>query len=159
MKNIRTAIFWIIVVIGGVFFLSHSNGISSHSSSSSSPEYYDGDNGYDDEEETLDYDEALSSYWDDIKSYVNGSETIEACSDESGNCYDLDADIEDGCIDEIHFDNGGYLDFSYACLDENGEAADTDDEGRGWTFTLDTDSSIVTDAVDEWASDNGYTIE
>src|SRR3989338_968368 len=63
-------------------------------------------------EKTLSRDEAIESYWDEIKDYIDGTETIDACSSDSGNCYDLDADISNGQVEEIYFPNGGYLYFS-----------------------------------------------
>lgn len=102
--------------------------------------------------------DAISENWDEIKEYLSGTETIEACSEESGNCYDLDADIDDGSIDEIYFPNGGYLYFG-ADIDSDGEASDIDQNGEGWDFTLDMDSSVVDDAVSDWASDNNREIE
>jgi len=109
-------------------------------------------------EKTLSRDEAIESYWDEIKDYIDGTETIDACSSNSGNCYDLDADISNGQIEEIYFSNGGYLYFS-ADIDESGNASDFDQNGDGWDFTIDMDSSIIEEAISDWASDNGYTIE
>ncbi len=45
------------------------------------------------EQRVLTRDEAIEGYWDEIKDYLDGTETIDACSEESGNCYSLDADI------------------------------------------------------------------
>lgn len=100
-------------------------------------------------------DEAIQENWDSIKEYLSGTETIEACCD-SG-CYSLDADISNGEISQIYFPNEGYLYFS-ADIEESGDASDTDDEGRNWDFTLDMGSSIVEDAVQEWANNNDYEI-
>jgi hypothetical protein len=107
---------------------------------------------------TIERDEALDEYWVEIKDYLNGTETVEACSQESGNCYDLDADISHGEIETLFFSEGGHLNFS-ADLDRYGEADDTDDDGGSWDFTLDMDSGIVDDAIEEWAADNDWTIE
>lgn len=109
-------------------------------------------------EKTLSRDEAIESYWDEIKDYVDGTETINACSSDSGNCYDLDADISNGQVEEIYFPNGGYLYFS-ANIDEGGNASDYDQNGNGWDFSIDMNSSMIDDAVSDWASDNGYTLE
>jgi hypothetical protein len=108
-------------------------------------------------EKTIDRDEAISDYWYEIKDYVDGTETINACSSESGNCYDLDADISGGVIDELYFDNGGYLYFS-ADIEDDGSASDYDQNGDSWDFYVDMDSSIIEDAIYDWASDNDYTI-
>jgi len=103
-------------------------------------------------------DEAIDLYWDEIKEYVNGTETIEACSAQSGNCYDLDADISSGAVDQIYFDNGGYLYFG-ADIDSNGYASEYSYNGDVWDFYLDMGSSIVEDGIYDWASDNGYELE
>lgn len=110
------------------------------------------------ESRVIDRDDAVYEYWDEIKDYVNGTEVIDACSYESGNCYSLDADISDGQIELIYFPNGGYLYFS-ADIDEDGNASDIDQNGNGWDFTLDMDLPLIDDAVYDWASDNGYAIE
>jgi hypothetical protein len=135
--------------------------LGDHTTSSSvlPANYYSGDD-YDDSssESVFTESEAIESYWDDIKEYVNGTETVEACYQGNGNCYDLEADISDGTITTLYFNNGGNLDFS-ADIDESGEASDTDDRGNDWEFTIDMDSSLISDAVDDWASNNDYTIE
>lgn len=107
---------------------------------------------------TLSRDDAVSEHWNEIKEYLNGSETVEACSSSSGDCYDLEADISSGEIDEIYFSDAGYLYFS-ADIDEDGNASDVDQNGDSWDFALDMNSSIVDDAIDEWASSNGYLID
>lgn len=110
------------------------------------------------DENTISRDDAISSNWDEIKGYVNGTETVNACSDESGNCYDLDADISDGSITQIHFPNGGSLDFS-AEIDNAGDASGTDVNGNGWSFAVDMNSSLVDEAVDEWAKNNSHSVQ
>lgn len=112
----------------------------------------------DNEQKVITYDEAISEHWDEIKDYIDGTETIEACSEESGNCYYVDADISNGIIERIYFSNGGYLDF-FAEIDEDGSAWDFDKNGNSWDFTIDINSSIIEDAVHKWAEDNGYEIE
>ncbi len=101
-------------------------------------------------------EDAISENWDSIKEYLNGTEIIEACCE--GGCYSLDADISNGEVSEIYFPNEGYLYFS-ADIDEKGNASDTDNEGRNWDFTLDMNSSIVEDAVQEWANNNDYELD
>ena len=115
-------------------------------------------NFYSDEKENniVLYSEAIENYWDEIKEYIDGYETIEACS--NSGCYDLEAYILDGRVEKIYFPNGGYLYFFNAEIDSNGEASDMDQNGNWWDFSLDMDSSIVQDAVSEWANDNGYTL-
>lgn len=132
---------------------------SSNLPSSNSRDYgYDKQNSISPQSRILSRSDAITGHWDDIREYLNGSETIEACSSESGNCYDLDADISDGSIEQINFPSGGYLNFS-AEFDESGSASDVDNDGNNWDFTLDMDSYIVDEAVDDWASSNDYQIE
>lgn len=109
-------------------------------------------------DEPITRQEAIDEHWDDIKDDLSGSATIDACSDESGSCYSLDADIDDGSITTVHFNNGGYLNVN-ADIDSSGDASDTDQDGHSWTFTLDMDSSIVDDAIKEWADRQGYSVE
>lgn len=120
--------------------------------------YGDSEEPYYDEVDTIDRYDAINDYWDEIREYVNGTETIVACSWDSGSCYDLDADISDGYIETVYFAEGGYLSV-YAEIDSDGEASDFAQDGREWSFTLDMDSSIVEDAVYDWASDNDYELE
>jgi hypothetical protein len=163
MKNFFKFIFWTFIIIGGIYWISVSHSASSSSepsniSSSYSDTYENADEYTDNETPTITYDEALSEYWDDIKSYANGTEEIEACYYGNGNCYSLEADISDGDIETLYFDNGGYISV-IGGLDSSGEADAMDDEGNDWTFTLDMTSTTIEYAVDEWASDNGYEIE
>jgi hypothetical protein len=67
------------------------------------------------------------------------SASINACSEGSGNCYALAADInhhfddqgnEAVTVERIHFENGGYLDFGGAPIPGGG----TDSKGNNWTF-------------------------
>jgi len=146
-----------ILVIGTIaafFIFSGDNNESDHLNGRY-PGFIQQENG---EQKILGRDEAINDYWDEIKDYVDGTETIDACSLESGNCYSLDADISSGIIEEIYFSNGGYLYFS-ADINESGNASDIDQDGNNWDFTIDMDSSIIDDAIDEWAYDNDYIIE
>lgn len=99
--------------------------------------------------------EALDEYWDDIKEFIPITETLEACSDTSGNCYTLDADINNGNIETLYFDNGGYLNFA-ADIDSDGHASDIDDEGNVWEFQL--DESTIDSAIDDWANYYSYYV-
>lgn len=146
---------WVALIVIGIIIWFIFSKTSSHQSTSNNyfqfnEEYY--------EENILSRDEAIENYWDEIKDYVDGTETIIACSDESGNCYDLDADISSGYISTLYFPNGGNLDF-YEEIDEDGQAWGTDEDGNGWEFTLDMDSYLVDNAIDDWSSDNGFIIE
>jgi hypothetical protein len=143
----------IVVVIYCIFKLFSSSSSNSNNYSGSSSTSYDEDQ----EENTISKDDAISDHWDEIKSYLSGTTEVEACYDYS-NCYSLEAEISDGSIEKINFNNGGYLYFN-AEIDSNGEASDYDDESRSWTFTLDMSSSIVDDAINEWADSDRYIVE
>lgn len=75
------------------------------------------------------------------KEKPDGTYTVEACSQNSGNCYDLDADISDGVVETIYFPNGGHLDMDGAELDEDfsasGESYTNSDgyNGDSWDIT------------------------
>lgn len=138
-----------------------SNASSSESNSSSAADSGPSSGGSQDDTnagQTISRDDAISDHWDDIKEYVTGSETVDACSSESGSCYTLDADIDKGEITEIHFNNGGHLSFS-AEINDSGSASDSDENGNSWDFTLDMNSSIVDNAIDDWAKAKEYDVQ
>jgi hypothetical protein len=139
----------LLLAIGSTLFHHSEQEEKSNYSSSESGYYFQNRN-----HRTIDRDQALDEYWDDIKEYINGTETIEVYSHESGNYYDLDADISNGEVEVIHFEHGGYI-YINAELNSDGSG-----EGYGsdsyWDVQI--DSSLIDDAVDEWASDNGYTL-
>jgi hypothetical protein len=67
------------------------------------------------------------------------TEAINACSESSGSCYSLVADLEHEFdehgtevvyVQRIHFPNGGYLDFGGATIPGGG----TDTKERAWSF-------------------------
>lgn len=109
-------------------------------------------------EKIIDKDTAIEQYWYEIKYLVNGTENIDACSEDSGNCYSVDADIYNGTIDRIYFSNGGDIEIGME-IDSDGEASGFDYERRAWAFTVDMDSSIINDALEVWANNNNYEIE
>ncbi len=54
--------------------------------------------------------------------------------------YTLDVEVQDGCVVEIEFPNGGYLDDSHIDpteLDEDGNCTVYDDEGREYVIHID----------------------
>lgn len=157
-KKGGNALVWILIIGAVAAFFIFRNNDSGSSPTNTFLDTRSYGNSRANENTTLSRDEAVSEHWDEIKEYVDGTETVEACSSSSGNCYDLDADISNGQIEQIYFPNGGYLYFS-ADIDESGNASDSDQNGDSWDFTIDMNSSIVDDAVDNWASSNGYTIE
>lgn len=157
----------IFAVIVGFFILNGNDSSVGHNSElydytssfrdSDRGNYYSGQEYLNEEEEkSIDRDTAISDHWDEISDYVNGPETIEACS--GSGCYDLDADISSGDIDTVNFPNGGYLSPEES-IDDSGSASFYDNQGNNWDFQVDMDSSVVDDAVQEWAADNGYEIE
>jgi len=156
-KTRGNVLVWILIVgaIAAFFIFSGNDDASNYDDSNNS--VFRGGSYYD-EEKTIDRYDAIYEYWDEIKVYVSGTETIDACSYESSNCYSLDAEISNGQVEMIYFPSGGYLYFS-ADIDESGNASDFDQNGNSWDFTIDMDSSMVENAVYDWASDNGYTIE
>src|SRR3990172_9875248 len=100
-KNTDNVLGWAIVAI-----VAFSIFISNDSDSSSTTQYSNQSTGSYyrspevDENHTISRDDAISDYWDEIKDYLDGSETIEACSSTSGNCYDLEADISRGGVEK-----------------------------------------------------------
>ncbi|MFA6585526.1 MAG: hypothetical protein WCS97_03760 [Candidatus Paceibacterota bacterium] len=143
----------LVLIIGGIVHFSN-NSQKKTSSFDSDSYFYPSNSG----EKNIDRDEAIYGHWDEIKDYINGTETIGACLEESGNCYSLDADIYHGEVNQIYFENGGYLYFG-ADIDENGSASDFDQNGRAWDFDVDMNSSTIDNAISEWADESGYNIQ
>lgn len=139
--------------IGGVFILLvvMGGGIWASTDSASSP---GGGGRYGEHEDTVQYEEDMESlahdHWDEVREYISGSETIEACSD-SG-CYSLDADISDGTIETVYFPNGGCI-YPDAEINDDGTAEGYGSDDRYWEFQVDMDSSLVQDAISGWVSD------
>ncbi|MBI4708914.1 MAG: hypothetical protein HY764_01765 [Candidatus Portnoybacteria bacterium] len=65
------------------------------------------------------------------------SYAVKACSQNSGECQDLDADIFDDVVKRIYFPNGDHLDLDGANLDENGRAS-----GRSFLIVEGYDNDI-----------------
>lgn len=113
---------------------------------------------YENEFRELSRDAAIEEYWDEIKDYMDGYESIEAFSYASGNYYNVEATISNGAITRISFPDGGYLYF-YADIDSNGTAEEIDTvHGSAWSFQIDVGSAFVDDAIFNWADVNGYEI-
>jgi hypothetical protein len=142
----------ILITLGVGWWLFSSNG-------SNSTNYSYPSSSYNDEETAIDNQDALEDYWDEIMEYIDGSYKVEACSDNSDGCYDLDADINQGVIKTIYFSDGGHIDISGADLDRYGETNGTDesDEWSTWSFRLYDDS--IDEALEDWADNKGITLE
>jgi hypothetical protein len=102
-------------------------------------------------------DEAVSNHWEDVCEYLGGTEEIEACAI-GGDCYALEADISSCSIDTVYFPNGGFLNV-FAPVDDAGSASAIDTSGRMWEFTLDLDSYVVDEALEEWAASRNVMVE
>lgn len=93
------------------------------------------------EEKQTDYSNYLnsSSYnspynYDYKESYpvgFSGTETMEACNSDTGNCYDLDIDSDGENIERINFPNGGWRDVNYSDCDD-GYCYVEDEDGTEW---------------------------
>ncbi len=60
-----------------------------------------------------------------------GTDTMNACNQSSGNCYDLDVDSDGENIERIYFPKGGWVDIdSSDCAD--GYCTATDENGTEW---------------------------
>lgn len=102
--------FWIFIIAGasGVF-----------SKNSEKFDFQNDDSSYVNNDYLTNHDEDVVEY----KEKPDGTYTVEACNQNTGNCYDLDADISDGTVERIYFSNGGHLDLDGAELDEDGNAS------------------------------------
>ena len=60
-----------------------------------------------------------------------GTETVSACNQSSGNCYDLDADISDDEVERLYFPKGGWVDIEYSDCDD-GYCYLEDENGTEW---------------------------
>jgi hypothetical protein len=132
--------------------------LSSNNSSSTSNYSYN-DSSYYDDSNVIDRYDALSDYWDEISEYLDGTYYIEACSDNSDNCYELEAEIDQGEIDTIYFPNGGYLGIYSADVDSDGDASGYDDGDYGdyWRFEIDEDD--IEEALEQWSYDYDFELE
>lgn len=62
-----------------------------------------------------------------------GTETVEACNDFTGNCYELDVDFDGEMVTTVYFPKGGNLDF-YDGYCEGSTCYGTSEEGEEWYF-------------------------
>jgi hypothetical protein len=151
------AIFWtlLVIAIGSWLYFGTSDNRSedkSNTSSYSAPSRTSDRYGiYDETESYLDYDTMYDNAydeWETVREYIDGSYTVDACSD-SG-CYSLDADISSGYIDTVYFPNGGYLSPGSE-IDSSGSASAYDSDGNAWEFIVSGD--VIDEAIDNWIDD------
>jgi hypothetical protein len=76
-------------------------------------------------------DSDYSSYDESYSSGFSGTETMEACNSDTGNCYDLDIDSDGKNIERINFPNGGWRDVDYSDCD-GGYCIVEDEDGTEW---------------------------
>ncbi len=60
-----------------------------------------------------------------------GTDTMNACNQNSGNCYDLDVDSDGENIERLYFPKGGWVDIDDSDCD-NGTCTATDENGTEW---------------------------
>lgn len=60
-----------------------------------------------------------------------GTDYMEACNGNTGNCYDLEIDSDGENIERINFPNGGWRDVDYSDCD-NGYCIVEDEDGTEW---------------------------
>lgn len=118
--------FWGFVIIGGASLFFGDDG-SSVSSGSSGGYPYNDDYHYEREEYEPDFD--------DYKHLID-ADSVEACS--SSGCYELEADVSDGVVNTIHFDNGGYRELG-ADIDSDGSAYGIGSRGDEWEIQVSED--------------------
>ena len=114
----------LIIIIAIIWFVS-----SLFSSDNSSNSYNSSYSGYSD---SSSYDDSYN--YDSEENYhagFSGTETMEACNNDTGNCYDLDIDSDGENIERINFPNGGWRDVDYSDCD-SGYCTVEDEDGTEW---------------------------
>lgn len=115
--------------------------ISSCSSNDSSGVYQEGDlsNGggtptirYDDYPTYDDYPDTTNDESNDQPLGYYGTDTVYACNEDSGNCYDLDADFSDGEVERLYFPKGGWVDMDWSDDCSGGDCYAEDENGTEW---------------------------
>lgn len=93
---------------------------------------------FDEHTPTYDYSDYSQPIYDDSGYYEEiypsgfvGTETMEACNGNTGNCYDLDVDSSGESIERINFPNGGWRDVYYSDC-EDGYCYVEDEDGTEW---------------------------
>ncbi len=146
IKGVGTIALWGAAIFGFIWIFD-SDSDSSSGNSSVNP-YVD--------DYFADYDPPDPDF-EDYKEYID-ADSVEACSD-SG-CYDLDADVSDGEVDTIYFNNGGYRELD-AEFDEDGYGYGTGSRGDEWEVRVSEDDieeakeRYMEDQEDEYYDDYG----
>lgn len=60
-----------------------------------------------------------------------GTDTMNACNQSSGNCYDLDVDSDGTNVERLYFPKGGWVDIDDSDCD-GGTCTATDENGTEW---------------------------
>ena len=83
-----------------------------------------------------------------------GTVTVEISSQDSGNTYTLDAEIDGTTLERVYFPKGGWVDF-YSCeVGEDFTGDCEDEEGRWWTLEGESSWSSTDSTVDEEEKDD-----
>ncbi len=83
-----------------------------------------------------------------------GTVTVDITSEDSGNTYTLDAEIDGATVERVYFPKGGWVDFYDCEVDEDLAGECEDEEGRWWTFEGESDSSTSSVVDDEENADD-----
>lgn len=121
---------WAVIIV--ILLLAYFGGFFGGKDNSSETDYYDSYESYSPSvlSDSTSYEEEYEEEFD-----LSGSFTVEACNQESGSCYDLDADLDGYMVNTIYFPNGGHLDFDDGYCEEL-YCYGTDEEGTDWEFTV-----------------------
>ena len=81
------------------------------------------------------YSSTYNSYYDSSEETFpvgfEGTDYMEACNSNSGNCYDLEIDSDGENVERINFPNGGWRDVDYSDC-SNGYCVVEDEDGTEW---------------------------
>lgn len=104
----------------------------------------------------IDYDKAITEYWDEIYPYLDNSVLIEMCND-SYECSEVEAEIFYGNIKKIYLENGKHLNLDIPILNDL-TAEYYDSKGNYWQFRIPRESQVIVEGVFCWAENRGYKI-
>jgi hypothetical protein len=136
LNNRGNAAPWIILVIGAVIFFttgSGDEGIASESYLKGDMSDVGGSPTYRFSDTPIYSDDSYTSNDESNDQPVGfyGTDTMYACNQSSGNCYDLDVDSDGENIERIYFPNGGWVDTYYSDC-SNGYCYVEDESGTEW---------------------------